>query len=685
MISFPKRLQGTDGIRGRVTLNSIADGLDPVEFYLKEGLLTPEFFELYTYCYALLLLKERAALIGDGVVIGWDPRDQSGEFNRAAINGILKAGLNVLVAGMLPTPAMPLFMLKKEAVGAVVLTASHNPSDQNGIKLFHGFSGLKFLPYEDQQLTEKILFLRKEPLDQKPPQGDRLDFKEEARDYFIKLSLDDENSWIQGEGFLDTILIIDASKGAVAAVAETIFRKDLFKKVVLLNLEGNINESCGVADIEGREVIKREDVLKMGSVFESYEALRRIFQEADNDPGVGSGNIKLICLIFDGDGDRCFRLDYQPFQKHIIVSSGDKLGIHQARFLRQGAFFKNDRSLFVNTVESDLNTAISAQLEGYQPLLTGVGDKWILLRAVRESFYASLDLNKTRDKVLFERLKELERDQDQSGFVLTGLLKEHLNSRQFKINKGETRFLIGFEESGHCITAGFDPDKGGALALYAGNGIKTGLNSLVAVKQLSQHMPIKVYFENLRSPFECGIKKTAYVYYVNKSQLESKSLFRKELLALIESELQKDFIRPFRFEQVEFTEESSLVYYSILKENVIQGAVFIRNSGTEDKSALYLRGKKELLGKLGRLHETLILFLMRRLKDQNNPLAVLEKSILKAVNDHDSLEKLKEKNPYLPFDRILKEMELKQQLVCRENSQLILSNWGMELLKTNVT
>ena len=91
------RIQGTDGIRGPVCLAEKSSSLGPIEALLNEGILTEELFELYTYSFCQELLDIGFASNNDIAVIGWDPRDSSGRFNQAAVNGIRKAGMHAFL------------------------------------------------------------------------------------------------------------------------------------------------------------------------------------------------------------------------------------------------------------------------------------------------------------------------------------------------------------------------------------------------------------------------------------------------------------------------------------------------------------------------------------------------------------------------------------------------------------
>ena len=142
------RLQGTDGIRREVRPSSSPEfsDLSPLEVFLKHGVLTDAFMELYAHAQVSALMDSGAMQAGEEFVVGWDPRDPEGTFTEAVVRGVRKAGATALVLGVVPTPLVPMIILHKNAGGGFMVTASHNPKDQNGIKTFCAHRGMKFLP-----------------------------------------------------------------------------------------------------------------------------------------------------------------------------------------------------------------------------------------------------------------------------------------------------------------------------------------------------------------------------------------------------------------------------------------------------------------------------------------------------------------------------------------------------------
>lgn len=679
MIDIPDRIQGTDGIRGRICEDGHFGDLNPVEFFLQNGFLTPSFFECYTYSYAELLIESGSVNTGDTIIVGWDPRDLKGTFNYSAMNGIRKAGLNVFSVGVLPTPAIPLYMIAKDAGGSVMLTASHNPSDQNGIKLFHGMTELKFLPDDDRRLTQQLKLNMGLDFKTIELKGKLEDHQTRAKELFIDFNLDPANSWLENQSFDDTILIIDVSKGAVASVVDEIFSQFPFKETIITNRVGNINESCGVADLEGREIIEKSEVVPKGSKFFKYQTLQVMFDKAQENSSIQKGETKLTGLVFDGDGDRCYSLDYNFVDDCLLVSSGDILGVHQATHLIKNKI-GGDR-WFINTVESDLNTSVSAERMGYKSLVTGVGDKWILLKAVLDNIRSNLEPASETTMPLLEKLNLLEKTENISGIEISKLWKVGLVALNTLEINDRLKFSVGIEESGHCITPGNIMTHYGLIRYFAGSGIKSGINSLVALNGIQKNISRKKQLDYLSEPFPPGVKQTYYVYYVDKSKIQPGSDFRKSMEAYFMNSIEKLLPKDFSCEIVRFSEEPEMLYGKITKYNELFGAVFIRNSGTEDKSALYLRGSKEIETFLCQIGDRLHLFLLKGLKNKKSEFEAFEIELLNNIYQNQSIEPLLEKFSTLPIDRVLKEIELKEKLIEKIDGKLRLTEKGKLLIE----
>ncbi|MDH5763138.1 MAG: hypothetical protein OEZ51_09155, partial [Nitrospinota bacterium] len=384
-LSIPRRfrVQGTDGIRREVRLSSdpALKGLSPLHAFLEEGVITDEFMELYAYAQVTLLIRSKQLKRGDSFVVGWDPRDVKGKFTGAVVRGIRKAGVNALVLGVVPTPLVPMYMLYKGAGGAFMVTASHNPKDQNGIKTFLAYRGMKLLPENDIALTRFLFSLGS--IRNKLLKGKRLNHRKSALNLFRKFSLAPENSWAEGVSFKNTLLVVDPARGALTGIAAEIFKKAGFGKVIEVNnrLNGNVNLKSGVADLEGHSVISRDMIQKGAGLFSGHTALIKMFELGRNHiKQLRGGGLRLSGAVFDADGDRFYRLDYHPEKDCLLVSSGDETAYLQAEYLMKRDPVKYKDTAYINTVESDLNTSRAVARLGFKPQLAPVGDKWVLLR-----------------------------------------------------------------------------------------------------------------------------------------------------------------------------------------------------------------------------------------------------------------------------------------------------------------
>jgi phosphoglucosamine mutase len=543
-----ERLQGTDGIRRPVALaaDPRVSGLTPQRAFLEKGLLTEEFFELYAYAYVSSLGKP-----GE-VVVGWDPRDPAGDFTGAAVSGVRKAGATAVVLGIFPTPGVALYHIWRGSMCALMITASHNFRDQNGIKIFHGPHALKLFPDEDRDLTARVLSLDY-ARDVKPlaERGRRLDARDEAREVFLKFHLDPRNSWLKpGETFGDFPLVIDAANGAMSGLAFEVFRRLHGGAVTELNSDtqsGDVNRKSGVADLEGVQEIARGELR-----FAEHSAVQALFEKGGK------------AAVFDADGDRFYRLDHDRESGKILVLSGDETACHQARFLSP----RPPSPLYVNTVESDLNAARFAQELGYEPVLTGVGDKWVLKQAAENA----------------------------------------------------ERYGIGSEETGHNISRGYVTTRAGRdLEVFLGNGLKSALNTFVATRGLKAREAAR--------PFPRGFKKTFYVYYTRKELLrQGGDVFRGvEELIRRECVLGEVVAQPR-------PEEPDMLYLAVKGADGRQRAgIFVRNSGTEEKTGVNVRGTLEDSAELVRVGEEAILRVARAMKDREHPMARAERAILEAL------------------------------------------------------
>ena len=692
-----ERIQGTDGIRGSVCRLEDSVSMDPISALLNEGVLTEEFFELYTYAFCQELLESGIASAFDLAVIGWDPRDKSGRFNAAAVRGIRKAGMTAVVVDILPTPAISLYQLHVGAACGFALTASHNPADQNGIKIFLGYSNLKLFPEDDKRLTRRCLSLNYEVLRTTPLLGELRNDRQAARKLFLDFMAEPNNHWLSDDCLVGTTIIVDAANGAFSPIIQDLLKNSV-ADFVISNADPaqGINLRCGVADLEGVEFIKGDEI--ENGLFSEYETLRRILVigRVQQEKPLKCSNL-VLGFVFDGDGDRCFLLCYDPFQDGIIILGGDVQAFLQAKFLQQNHNWPQ-LPLFVNTVESDLEAVRAVQQAGFETMQCAVGDKWILWQAffydwqTKQEFYLNKIATPEYSRLLDEARTKLDLMVNNSKFdalsathifmSLEKWVRENMGNVLVKsaydhaCQQPNNYFAIGSEESGHVITLAKMLSGNTNRPVFIGNSLKCALNSLAAIQALRPEKNTSEFFAWLKNPFPSGFQKSLPVYYVDKSLLDEGTVLRDELEKLLLTNL--NWPGGMEVEIVKRQEEPKMLLLRVLENGLPAATVFVRNSGTEDKLALYLRGRADLAGRLESLAEKIYPFLLLSFKNKTNAMAQAEQLVLYCLKDgaKKTIDLKHEKFATISLERLLHEMSSRQKLIRKEGDCWSITEMG---------
>lgn len=319
-----RTLFGTDGVRG-----------------IANSELTPELaFKLGKYgAHVLIKGKEKAR-----IVIGRDTRISGDLLEHALVSGILSAGCDALCVGVVPTPAVSFLTRHLNADAGIVISASHNPVEFNGIKFFNS-DGFKLndeieLEIEDYILGRKVL--------EEVPVGDKIgrcEYHCEGNDLYQEFIMNTI------EGDLTGIKVaVDTANGAAHRVAIKTLQK-LGAEVNAIHNEPNglnINESCGSTH---------------------PEQLCELVKIVGADLGIA----------FDGDADRLIAVD-----ENGIIVDGDKImaicGIHLNNK------FKLKNKTIVSTVMSNIGFDIALEENGLRSVKTKVGDRYVL-EEMRKSGY----------------------------------------------------------------------------------------------------------------------------------------------------------------------------------------------------------------------------------------------------------------------------------------------------------
>jgi phosphoglucosamine mutase len=686
------RIQGTDGIRREVMLSSADElkGLTPQQAFLNQGYITEELMELYAFAHVNNVLKEGGVKPGSDFVIGWDPRDVSGVFNQAVIRGVRKAGCNAIILGIVPTPLIQIFIAHKNSAGGFMVTASHNPSDQNGIKTFLSYRGMKLLPENDVALTRSILELDFKTLVKKTLVGKKINRRKEALKIFKQFSLKSENTWSEGVSFNNIFLVVDPANGSLTGLAAEIFKKAGFGRVVEVNnkLDGNVNFKSGVGDLEGRPIITSEMIEPKSGVFSKHRAIIKLFQLGrKHKVQILSGKTKVCGAVFDADGDRFYRLDYHPEKDMLIVLDGDKTAFLQAELLMKLVPNRNKGSCFINTVESDINVGKSIEALGLKWQISAVGDKWVLLRIAFIELEGKLEhlfkITKSQDRLLsIEKKLKLSKNSNTFNVTDLGNIESSINSLS-KLSGAENsqyyrkQLVIGSEETGHNITQG--KLDGFPSTIFFGNGLKSALNTFSATEYLLQKKSVKKYFSYLENPFKPGLKETYYAYYINKEKFHKNSPLWRDIKKCVSTNAEKI---GFSCKAINFQEDPDMLFLAInakgKQSKTPENGIFIRNSGTENKISVNLRGDKKNRVALKAIGEQCIRVLIPALKDRSNRLFKVEYSLLGQIAKNplpENLIKVASKQ------RVILEM-LKQNFIKPGVKGYILSSRGKWYNKT---
>lgn len=341
------RMFGTDGVRGvaNTELDSVlAYNLGRAGAYvLTEGAHKPK------------------------ILVGMDTRISGDMLESALVAGILSVGAEAVCVGVVPTPAVAYLTRKYGADAGVVISASHNPVEYNGIKFFDG-NGYKL----SDELEDKIQSIIESGFEgvASPIGGDlgrkitdryALDYYEE----FVKSTVDVD--------FKGMKIALDCANGAAYKAAVEVFSSLGAEVHVIHNSPDgkNINKKCGSTHPEDLMVYVAENNCDLG-------------------------------FAFDGDADRCLCVDENGKLVH-----GDFMLAICAKYLNEQGKLKDN--VLVVTVMSNLGLDIALQKENISTLKTKVGDRYVLEEMMKEGYKLGgeqsghiifLDYNTTGDGLL---------------------------------------------------------------------------------------------------------------------------------------------------------------------------------------------------------------------------------------------------------------------------------------------
>lgn len=317
------KLFGTDGIRGVANTE-----------------LTPEIAYKVGRAAAYILGKNKKGKI----LIGRDTRISGTMLEAAITAGICSMGLDIISLGILPTPAVSYLTREYNALAGVVISASHNPGEYNGIKFFDS-KGLKLKDEVEEQIEE--LVLNNKELDIRP-------IKENLGQVFIE-----EDG---GRDYIDYLLAItdidlhnikiamDCGHGALYKLGPELFEK-LGAEVIAINTEPdgmNINDNCGSTNPSMIQELVRKEKAHIG-------------------------------LSFDGDGDRIIAVDELG-----QILDGDHILAICGNYLKEKGKLKNNT--VVGTVMTNMGLDKYLNENDINIIKTQVGDRYILEEMLKSDY-----------------------------------------------------------------------------------------------------------------------------------------------------------------------------------------------------------------------------------------------------------------------------------------------------------
>lgn len=366
------RLFGTDGVRG-----------------IANQKLTPKLCYDIGRAAAFVLTKNKKGK----VLVGRDTRLSGDLVESALIAGFMSLGLDVDVAGVIPTPGVAYLTRTGDYLCGVSISASHNPFEYNGIKFFSS-DGLKLDDSLEDDIEEKVLSTTKIYKDVTGDQVGRVNRSHEFTEKYI--------SYLKGltdERFDGFEVAVDAGNGAQSFIAEEVL-KSYGARVKIINNEPNgknINDKCGSTNpklIE--ELVKKEN--------------------------------SHIGMSFDGDADRIIAVDEEG-----KIVDGDHILAIAATYLKENNKLNNNAA--VGTIMSNMGLKKYLESIGVDFIETKVGDRYILERMLKDDYIIGaeqsghvifLDYNTTGDGLATGiHLLEIMKKTGKKLSELNGLMKDY--------------------------------------------------------------------------------------------------------------------------------------------------------------------------------------------------------------------------------------------------------------------
>lgn len=527
------RLHGTDGIRGRI---EPFDGDDERALIalVEQRILSNRAMRIIGEATGLFLVED----IGEAplVMLGWDRRDGNGALVDALESGLGAAGCRTLRVGELPTPGLHHTVLASAADAGMMVTASHNPATDSGVKLFDS-EGYKSMPDVENRISDLAWSLADGGLVAPQENMESLDdidglslyrhaLKGRLEAFEALFDIDFEtvkwNHLIAPHG-----LLLDCSGGAATEwFADGLSRRGLDATEVSSRLDP-INHNCGAGDFSPTAKWSIGELLMDVPTHRLLWSIVKRLEENDGMAPWEAGQI--VAAALDGDGDRCLLIEATSDGLQII--DGDRMCDD---IIRAAVSVQSGKWNMAASIESDLGlTAELSRLGEHTATTTAVGDRWLSEALRTDSGIGRIE---------------------SSGFPR----------------------MIGTEDSGHLVMPTPCPNTSNSWALV-GDGAAALIAYLLARSVLEKG--------GCSSAFQAGWKKRSSIY----PSVRERWTGENELSELIQSTTEEWC--QTTLDRIRVDGEPALLLLEG-KLNDLPISIAVRNSGTQAKTSISIRFAK---------------------------------------------------------------------------------------------
>lgn len=526
-------LHGTDGIRGKVSASPETD-LEALQAIINQREVNGRAFMVIGEAIGQMLVEQLDR--HPKVIICWDRRPGNAMLVSGLTDGLHSSSVRVIHGGVVGTPGLHDSVLGTKADAGLMVTASHNPYTDSGVKFFDS-NGRKSMPNLERRIADLAWKIAEEGNNPEPDpesclpdrmvnaeRGHRSTLARRLDNMAETFGIDIENSnWAEILGVGQ--LLLDSSGGAATSWFATGLNRRGIPTKEVSNEEKPLNEGCGAGEFSPTASWTWDEMKVSDHVL-----LKSLTELHASKPPVGS----LLGAALDGDGDRCLLIE--ATENGACVIDGDRMADDIARAWDSIGI---EKATMAFSIETDLSlTSADNRFEMDIDIIEcAVGDRWI------------------------------------SNQLATNFIESE-----------SWPSLIGAEDSGHLVLASPHPEIDNQWSLV-GDGAATLILQLLVRATLFNN-------EKRVSSFQRGWKKRISVKGTDRTKWTGEGELADSVEKIIENHFNKD---QCSFSRKVIDGETSLLLL-IGHVNEVLISIGIRNSGTEAKTNISIRAMSEIDG-----------------------------------------------------------------------------------------